>query len=194
MKKIFTTIATLAFLTSAANAADTYTFDQNHTSVSWSANHFGFSNPSGKFTEVSGSLTLDEKNPKNSAVDVVIKIESLVTGLSKFDKHLKSADFFDAEKFPTAKFTSTSVVLSDKKTAKVKGNLTLHGITQPVTLNVKLNKLALNQFTQKQTAGFSATTIIKRSEFGMNFGIPGISDEVKLVIEAEANPAEEVKK
>ena len=192
MKKILTTVAALVLLTSAANA-ETYKFDANHTSVTWSANHFGFSNPSGKFTDVDGSLTLDEKNPQKSSLEAIIKISSLNTGLSKFDTHLKTADFFDAEKFPTAKFVSTSVVLVGKKGAKVKGDLTLHGVTKPVTLDVKLNKLGANPFTQKPTAGFSATTVIKRSEFGMNFGIPGVSDEVKLVIEVEANPVEATK-
>jgi polyisoprenoid-binding protein YceI len=193
MKKILTTIATLALLTSAANAAETYKFDPNHTTVNWSANHFGFSNPSGKFTAVDGSLTLDEKNPQKSAVEVTIKIESLNTGLPKFDKHLKSVDFFDAEKFPTAKFVSTSVTLVGKKSAKVKGDLTLHGVTKPVTLEVKLNKIGVNPLSQKQTAGFSATTIIKRSDFGIDYAIPGVADEIKLNIEAESSPAEMIK-
>jgi len=188
MKKILTTIAALAFLTSAANA-ETYKFDQNHTTVNWSANHFGFSNPSGKFTDFEGALVLDEANPTKSSLDVTIKMDSLNTGLPKFDKHLKSADFFNVDKFPTAKFVSTSVVLVGKKTAKVKGELTLLGVTKPVTLDVKLNKLGLNSFTQAKTAGFSATTTIKRSEFGMSYGVPGISDDIKLTIEAEANPA-----
>lgn len=98
MKKILTTIVALAFLTSAANA-ETYKFDQNHTSINWSANHFGFSNPSGKFTAVDGSLTLDEKNPAKSSLDITIKMDSLNTGLSKFDNHLKSADFLMSTNF-----------------------------------------------------------------------------------------------
>lgn len=195
MKKIFATLVALTFLASAANA-ETYKFDPNHTTVNWSANHFGFSNPTGKFTEFEGALNLDEKNPQKSSLDVIIKIDSLNTGLSKFDKHLKSADFFNVDKFPTAKFVSTSIVLSNKTNAKVQGDLTLHGVTKPVTLNVKLNKIGKNPFTQVQTAGFSATTTIKRSEFGIEYGVPGIADEIKLVIEAEANiaVAEEVKK
>ena len=92
MKKIFATLVALTFLASAANA-ETYKFDPNHTTVNWSANHFGFSNPTGKFTEFEGALNLDEKNPQKSSLDVIIKIDSLNTGLSKFDKHLKSADF-----------------------------------------------------------------------------------------------------
>jgi len=191
MKKILSTVAALAILATTANA-ETYKFDANHTTVNWSANHFGFSNPTGKFTDFDGALVLDEKNPANSSLDVTIKIDSLNTGLPKFDKHLKSADFFNVDKFPTAKFVSTSVKLVGKKAAKVSGNLTLLGVTKPVTLDVKLNKHAVNDFTQKMTAGFSATATIKRSEFGMNYGVPGIADNIKLTIEAEASP--EVKK
>lgn len=189
MKKIALTIATLGLLVSSAHATN-YKFDPSHTTVNWSANHFGFSNPTGKFTEFEGGLNLDEKNPNKSSLDVIIKIDSLNTGLPKFDKHLKSADFFNVEKFPTAKFVSKSVVLKGKKEAKVNGELTLLGITKPITLNVTLNKLDPNPFTKKQTAGFSATATIKRSEFGMNYGLPGISDNVRLTIEAEASPEE----
>jgi len=193
MKK-FLTIFTAVFFAASAQAAETYKFDPNHTNIKWSANHFGFSNPDGKFNEVEGSLVLDEKNPEKSSLDVTVKISSLNTGLPKFDKHLKSADFFDESKFPTAKFVSTSIKKSGKNSAKVTGNLTLHGVTKPVILEVKLNKIGVNSFTQAKTAGFSATTTIKRSDFGMDYGIPGISDEVKLAIEAELNPAEAAKK
>jgi len=187
MKKLLPTALAALLLSLPANAADTYQFDPNHTNINWSANHFGFSNPSGKFNDVSGKLILDEKNPQNSSVDVVIKIASLNTGLSKFDKHLKSADFFNFDKYETAKFTSTSVKVLGKNKAKITGDFTLLGVTKPLTLDVKLNKIGLNQFTQVKTAGFSASGVIKRSEFDMNYGVPGVSDEVKLEIEAEAN-------
>ncbi len=106
LKLLSVSIAAL-FLASAnsfAQEANQYKIDPNHTSVTWSANHFGFSNPSGKFSDIDGSITFDEKNPKKSEVSVTIKIASLNTNLPKFDQHLKSKDFFDAEAFPTATF------------------------------------------------------------------------------------------
>jgi polyisoprenoid-binding protein YceI len=190
MQKIFLTITALFFAFSA-NAADVYKLDVNHTNIIWWASHFGFSNPSGKFTDVDGTITLEEKNLTASKVEVTIKITSLATGLPKFDNHLKSADFFDAEKYPTAKFVSTEVIPGARNTAKVKGDFTLHGVTKSITLDVKLNKIGLNEFTQKKTVGFNAKTTIKRSDFGMNYGIPGVSDNVRIEIESEANITEQ---
>ncbi len=175
----------LFFFANLANAAELYQFDQNHTSINWSANHFGFSDVSGKFIGAEGKILIDEANPKNSLLEVVVKIDSLSTGIPKFDTHLKTADFFDIEKFPTAKFVSKSVVLKDKNKAQVFGNLTLLGVTQPVVMDVKMNKVGTGLMTQRKTIGFSATTKIKRSQFGMLFGLPGVSDEVKLQIESE---------
>jgi polyisoprenoid-binding protein YceI len=170
-----------------AYASQKYSFDPAHTTVTWQANHFGFSNPSGKFPAVTGTLTLDEKTPANSKVDVTIQIAKLSTGDAQFDKHLLSKDFFNAEKFTTAKFFSTLIEMNGKDKAKIYGDLTLLGQTKPVVLDTVLNKLGENVFTKKQTAGFSATTILKRSDFGMNYAIPGVSDEVRIAIETEAN-------
>lgn len=186
MKKFYAIFAAIFFATTFAKAADIYKFDPNHVNINWNANHFGFSNPSGKFNEVEGAIILDEKNPKNSSVEVTIKMSSLTTGIQKFDAHLKSSDFFDIEKFPTAKFVSNSVMISGGRNAKISGDFTLHGVTKNITLNARLNKIGLNPFTQKKTIGLSASTVIKRSDFNMNFGLPGVSDNVKIQIETEA--------
>lgn len=170
----------------AAHAADTYTFDPMHTNITWHANHFGFSNPSGKFTALSGTVTLDEAKPENSSVKVEINTDGMFTGMPVFDEHIKDEKFLDVKKFPTASFTSDKVELTGKDTAKVYGQLTLHGVTKPEVLDVKLNKLDTSPITQKKTAGFTASTVIKRSDFGINAYIPGVSDEVKIDIEAEA--------
>jgi polyisoprenoid-binding protein YceI len=191
MKKFqLAAIAFFAFvISSKAVLADDnqYKIEPNHTSVVWFANHFGFSNPSGKFTDIDGTVTFDETHPEKSALDVTIKIASLVTGLPKFDDHLKSDDFFDVKKFPTAKFVSTKVKVTGKNKAKVEGDLTMHGVTKPVTLNVKFNKAGANPLSKLQTIGFSATAVITRSEFGLDYAVPGVADAVNLVIEAEAN-------
>lgn len=186
MKNLLATLATIFFI-NAANAADIYKIDKNHASASWQASHFGFSAPSGKFTDIDGIIIIDEFSPQNSSVDIVIKTSSISTGLSKFDNHLKSADFFNTGKFPTIKFTSSAITPRSKKAGKIKGNLTILNKTKLVTLDVKLNKKGLNPINQRKTAGFSASTTIKRSDFGMNFGLPGISNKVKINIELEAN-------
>ncbi len=169
----------------SVNAADIYKFDPNHTNITWSANHFGFSSPSGKLSDVNGTIILDELNPSRSKVEVTIKTASINTGIAQFDGHLKSETFLNSEKFPIATFTSNSVQINGSNVAKVQGNLNLLGITRQIALDVKLNKIAINQINQKKTAGFTVTTTIRRSEFGMSFGIPGISDEVKLNMEIE---------
>ncbi len=190
MKKLILPVA-LTLLSFSAQAADNYKFDPHHTSVVWTANHFGFSNPSGKFSEVEGDLVLDEKNPSKSQVNVTIKMANLFTGYSNFVNHLKRADFFNVEKYTTATFVSKKVVITGKNTAKITGDLTLVGVTKPITLTAKLNKLDTSPITQKRTAGFTATAVIKRSDFGIDYAVPSVSDNVKLLIEAEAGLADD---
>ena len=182
------TIMTAGFMTaSVANAApQKYTIDASHTAVTWHINHFGFSTPTGKFMNVEGAITLDEENPENSSVEVTIPIDKINTGVPDLDAHLKKEDFFNVEKYPTATFVSNKVELVSDKEAKVHGDLTLHGVTKPVVLDVQLNKLAENMF-KKQTAGFTASTMIKRCDFGITTYLPNLGDEIKIEIESEAN-------
>lgn len=179
-------ILTLSLLfTLPARAADTYTFDPTHTYVLWHINHFGFSNPSGKWL-ANGTLILDQAQPQNSKVNVIIQVEDTITGIPELDQHLKKAIFFDVARYPTATFISKKVIVTGKNTAQVQGILTLRGVAKPITLNVVLNEIAINPITNKMTAGFSATTELKRSDFGITTLIPGVSDAVKIDIEAEA--------
>lgn len=189
MKTLFLgTVAVIAMsLPVSAQAAETYTLDPYHTNLYWKANHFGFSNPSGKFGAVTGTVSLDEKNPAASVVDVTVNTGSVVTGIDLFNEHLRGANFFQSEKFPTAKFVSTKVDVTGKDMATVTGDLTLLGVTKPVTLNVTLNKIGENPISKLKTAGFTATGVVKRSEFGINYALPGVSDDVQLTIDAEAN-------
>lgn len=173
--------------TISAHAADKYTFEPTHTAVTWQANHFGFSNPSGKFMGIDGTLTLDEKKPENSSLSVTIPTGNVLTGVAKLDEHLKSKDFFNVAAFPKATFVSNKVEVTGKDTAKVTGALTLLGVSKDVVLNVKLNKIAESPITKKKTAGFSATTTLNRSDFGIKYALPGVADEVAISIEAEAN-------
>lgn len=184
--------STMLFLGSGSvfAAPETYQFDPTHTNIVWYANHFGFSNPSGHFGIKEGTLILDEETPASSTVDVTIDVDGLVTGIEKFDEHLKSADFLDTAQYPTATFKSTAVEVTGEKTAKITGDLTLHGVTKPVTLNMTLNKIGVNPISNKKTAGFSGDIILKRSDFGIDKYVPNVSDEVTMHIEAEAGLAE----
>lgn len=190
MKKFIavSAVALALSLPSGARAAESYDLDPTHTNIVWHASHFGFSSPSGRFGIKEGTLAIDAEAPGNSSVNVVIDPANLVTGIEKFDAHLKSADFLDVAKFPEAAFRSTKVELAEgHNKAKVTGDLTLHGVTKPVVLDVSLNKQGAHPMTQKQALGFTATTTIKRSEFGIDKYVPGVSDEVELRIEAEAS-------
>lgn len=182
----FIVAAGLALPFAASAAPETYTFDPNHTNVVWHANHMGFSNPSGRFAKVEGTLVLDEADPAKSSVEAIVYPESIHTGIPKFDEHLKSLDFFNVVKYARATFKSTRVELTGKDTAKVHGQFTMVGITMPLVLDVKLNKIGENPMTKQKTAGFSATTTILRAQHNMTYGVPNVSDAVPVEIEVEA--------
>ena len=171
-------------------APETYTLDPTHTAVEFKIDHFGFSAPSGKWMSIDGTLILDEEAPEESSVTLTIDIADVITGVPDLDAHLKTEDFFFVDEYPEATFTSTDVLLTGYATAKVTGDLTLRGVTKPVTLDVKLNKIGENMMGLK-TAGFTATTTLTRSDFNMGTYAPGLADDVTLVIESEANLASE---
>lgn len=186
LRNLLFSTALLATLATPVMAADTYKLDPMHTAVVFHVNHFGFSNPSGKFMNVAGTVVLDQQNPAASKVNVTIPIAALDTDVPMLDDKLKSKDFFDAAAYPTATFASTKVDVTGKDTAIVHGMLTLHGVSKPVDLNVRFNKLGEN-FMKQPTAGFSAVALIKRSDFGINSFLPAVGDDVHLDIESEAN-------
>ncbi|HAT7922247.1 TPA: YceI family protein [Legionella pneumophila] len=163
----------------------TLTLDNQHTYVLWKVKHLGFSTQSGKWY-ASGQLVLDKDNPQQGKVNVTIKVDDIVTGIPELDKHLKGKLFFDTKQFPTATFVSNRVEVMGKNKAKVYGMLTLHGVTKPIILNVILNKAGINLLNDRETAGFSATTSLKRSDYGIKALIPEVGDDVEIEIEAEA--------
>jgi len=183
--KLFLVMVAFFTLTATTEAAETFTFDPNHTYVLWHVNHFGFSSPSGKWL-ANGTVTLDKDHPQMSTVNVTIQVADLDTGIPKLDEHLKGELFFDVAKYPTATFVSDKTLVAENNTAKVHGILTLHGVSKPVTLDVKLNKVGISPVTNKMTVGFTASTTLKRSDFGMTSLLPGVGDDVKINIEAEA--------
>ncbi|MET0229588.1 MAG: YceI family protein [Rhodanobacteraceae bacterium] len=167
--------------------ATTYTLDPQHTQVHFSWNHFGFSNPGAVFGTLEGTLDYDEANPTKASVQVSIPLNSVNSNVKKLDEHLDSPDFFDAAKFPTATFRSTKVSKgSAANHLDVAGDLTVHGVTKPVTLDVTVNKVGDHPMRKAPTAGFDATTTIKRSEFGISKYVPGVSDDIAVKITVEA--------
>lgn len=179
------------FLTVASHAApQVYKLDPNHTAVTWRISHFGFSNPSGKFMNIDGTILFDENDFTASGVKAVIPVDKGLSGVPRLDEHLQAKEFFDTTTYPTATFSSTKVEMSGPKTAKVTGDLTLRGVTRPVVLDVILNHIGPNMMKQK-TVGFSASGVIKRSDFGMTAYLPDLGDEVRIEIESEANLVQE---
>lgn len=185
MKLLTTALLSLLAIAGSATAAD-YKIDPNHTVVLASWNHFGYSNPSANFAGATGAIRYDENSPEKSSVDVTIPIGQVQSFVPDLNEHLKSADFFDAAKYPTATFKSTKVTMKDGH-LKVIGNLTLHGVTKPVTLKVKLNKVGIQEMMKAPAIGFDASTTISRSAFGITKYVPMVSDEIDLRITTEAH-------
>lgn len=170
---------------SAQAAPVTYKLDPGHTMVLFSWNHFGYSNPTANLGLGEGSLVFDEQHPARSSVDVTLPLANLDTHVPALDKHLKEADFFDADKYPTVTFKSTSVKPLGKNRFSVTGNLTVHGVTRPVVLSATLNKVGPHPMTKAQAIGFDATASIKRSDFGVGAYVPAVSDQITIRITTE---------
>ena len=175
----------LATAGTAAAAPVTYKLDPGHTMVLFTWSHFGFSNPTANLGQVDGTLVYDEAAPTKSTVEATLPLTGLDTFVPKLDEHLKSADFLDAAKYPTVTFKSTKVTSAGKDKLKVTGDLTVHGVTKPVTLDVTVNKVGPHPMMKVQTAGFDATATIKRSDFGVGAYVPNVSDEIKIRITTE---------
>ncbi len=175
----------------SAITGGTYTADAGHTLVTWTLDHLGFSPYTGIFGNVTGTLVLDPKAPNAAKVDVTIPVSQVTTASAGLTSHLTRAgkdggkpDFFGAAA-PDARFVSTSVVAKGQM-AKMTGNLTLNGVTKPVTLDVHFYGAgkAAAQMGGKENVGFHATGTIQRSQFGLGFGVPMVGDSVKLDIAA----------
>lgn len=164
----------------------TYTIDPSHTATVFTWDHFGFSMPSGNFTDIQGKIVVDDKHPEKSSVHVTIPLSSINTNAKALDEHLLKDDFFDAEKYPTITFKSTKVETSDKKKFKITGDLTIKGITKPVVLDAVLNKQAEHPMAKVPAIGFNATTSFDRSAFGVGAYVPNVGDKITVNITTEA--------
>jgi polyisoprenoid-binding protein YceI len=174
-----------ALLVGPAHGAETYTIDPRHTHPSYEINHFGWSLQRGRFDHVTGKITLD-RVARTGTVDVIIDAVSISSGVAKLDEHLRNEDFFNVAKYPTMTFTSTQIVFDGDRPASVPGELTLLGVTKPLTLTINAFHCAPNAFAKKDACGADAVATIRRTEFGMTKHAPGLGDEVKLLINVEA--------
>lgn len=168
----------------ASVQAGTYAIEPSHTRVLFAVDHMGTSTWYGDFTHASGALKLDPKTPGASQLDVSVPMSSVSTTNATLDGELKSADWFDAAKYPTMSFHSTKVTLTGPGQAKVAGELTLHGVTKPVVLTARFKGAGPNPMSKAYTVGFDATGKIKRSEFGVAKYVPMIGDDVDLILSA----------
>jgi polyisoprenoid-binding protein YceI len=168
----------------------TYALEAKHTQVLFAYRHFGFTDNMGLLSggteagkQGTGTLTLDPKAPGSAKVSIELPVDTIRTTLPKLDEEFQGEKFFDAAKFPTAKFVSTSVKV-DGTRAEVSGDLTIKGVTKPVVLDAAFDAAGTNPFNKKETVSFEATTTIKRSDFGIANLVPLVADEVELKIVA----------
>ncbi|MBC2769859.1 YceI family protein [Pusillimonas minor] len=186
MKKTLIAAAFATFFAGQALAApQTYVIDSSHTFPRFSYNHMGMSKQILRFNKTTGTVVLD-KAAKDAKVDVTIDTTTIDTGFEAFDGHIQGADFLDTAKFPTATFKSTKVVFEGDKPASIEGDLTIKGITKPVTLTVTSFFNGPHPMLKKEAVGANATTVIKRSDFGAGKYAPAVGDEVTLDIALEA--------
>ncbi len=162
-----------------------FNLDKSHARIVFSTTHLGFSTYYGFFGDLDAKLDYDPKSPAGSTLEVSVNLNGLVTNDSKLDENLKSADYFDVAKFPVATFKSTKIDVTGAAKGKITGDLTLHGVTKPVVLDVTLNRGGFNPVTQDYILGFDATGSLSRSEFGIKTLVPFVGDQVKLMISCE---------
>ncbi len=192
LKKSLLAVALVFASRGAFAAAETSVMDNHHTQVEFSWNHFGFSNPVANFDQIEGSINYDADDITKSSVEATITTASINSHVKDLDEHLSSADFFDVAKYPTATFKSTSVKkgAADNKLL-VSGDLTIHGVTKPVTIDATLNRAAPHPMSKQPTVGFDGVLFIKRSDFGIGKYVPNVSDEVRIRITTEASVAKQ---
>jgi polyisoprenoid-binding protein YceI len=177
------------FATAGLAGATTYNIDPSHTYPSFEADHKGLSLWRGKFNSTKGTITMD-RAAKTGSLDITIDTNSIDFGHEKMNAHAKSADIFNVEKFPTVTYKGKSFKFNGDQLVSVDGELTLNGVTKPVELKVDRFKCVQDARLKREVCGANATAEFKRTDFGINFGIPNFAPEVKLAIQVEAIAAE----
>ncbi len=185
MKRILPTLLASLFAATAYATPETYMIEPNHSMPRFEYSHFGYSVQLSRFDKISGSITLDRAK-KTGSVDVTIDAKSVNTGSALFNEHIQAGDFFNTEMFPTITYKSSKVKFKGDKVVSVQGELTVKGITKPVTLKVKSFLCMPHPMMKKEACGVTATTKIKRSDFDMGKHVPYVGDEVTLTLPVEA--------
>jgi len=183
--------AAMALTAGAAFAApEKYTLDASHSQVVFSYNHFGFSTTYNMFAGFEGEIMFDQEDPANSSVNVAMPVMSLFTGWEARFEDFMSDNFFGANEDDMITFSSTGIEVTGEDTAVITGDLTINGITRSVALDANLNQVAPHPMLGKTWAGFDATTMIRRSDFGLGKYAPAVGDELNVMISIEAAKAE----
>ena len=185
MYKLALAVALSAFSVVAIAAPETFNIDPSHTFPRFEYNHFGYSNQQHRFEKTSGKIVLD-RAARTGSVDVSIDTKSVNAGSALFNGHIQGEDFFSTEKYPSISFKSTAVKFDGDKPVAVDGNLTIKGVTKPVTLTVTNFHSMPHPMLKKDAIGANAVAKVKRSEFNMGKFVPYVSDEVTLTIAVEA--------
>ncbi|WP_348693752.1 YceI family protein [Duganella fentianensis] len=182
-------IATLLAASATSAIAATYNIDPSHTFPSFEADHMGLSTWRGKFDKTSGTVTMD-RAAKTGALDVTIQADSINFGFEKMNSHAKNADMFNVEKFPTITYKSNNFKFEGDQLVGVEGELTMLGVTKPVSLKVDRFKCIMHPRYKREVCGANAIAEFKRSDFGLNYGLPAFAPEVRLAIQIEAIKAD----
>lgn len=185
MKRLTFTLALVSFAASAFAAQETFNLDPTHSSPRFEYSHFGYSNQLHSFDKISGKIVFD-REAKTGSVDIVIDAKSVNTGYALFNEHIQGEDFFSTAKYPTITFKSTAVKFDGDKPVTVEGNLTVKGVTKPVTLAVTSFQEMPHPMLKKDAIGANAVVKIKRSDFNMGKYAPYVSDDVTLTLPVEA--------
>jgi len=184
--RLASTILAALFTGTAMAAPETYQIDPKHTFPSFEIGHLGFSTQRGRFNATRGTIVLDRAK-QTAEVDITVDAHSISTGVAKLEDHLRSPDFFDVAKYPTITFKSTGARFEGDKLAAIDGTLTMRGVSRPVTLTVTSFYCGTNPVVKKPACGADAVAEIKRSDFGINYALPALRDDVKLLIQVEAH-------
>ena len=174
------------FSSTQAIANETLTIDQGHSAVVFNWNHRGFSNPVARFDKLEGRIILNARDITKSSVTVTIPLEGLHTAIEFLDRRLKGNEFFEAVKYPEIRFKSTRIVKGPMDTLTITGDLSVHGITKPVVLHARINKIQPGSPLEPGRAGFEADTMLRRTDYEVDKYVPAVTDEVHVHITLEA--------
>jgi len=185
MKRLVTLIALATVAATAQAAPETYTIDNSHTYPHFTYTHLGFSKQTHKFDKTSGKVVLD-RAAKTGSVDVTIDATSVNTGYALFNEHIQAADYFDTARYPTITFKSSKMNFKGDEPVSLEGDLTIKGVTKPVTLTVTHFKCMPHPMLKVPACGANAMATVKRSDFNMGKNVPYVGDEITLSLAIEA--------